>query len=76
MDAAPDRGIREGLARVLVAACLLPFATSFGVLFLATSVTQTASLFAGSLYILSFIFSLIGLGIAMDGFRRMTRRHA
>ena len=74
MDAAADSRYREGLARVLLAACFLLFATSLGVLFFGTIATQPGSLFAASLYILSFIFSLIGLGVAMDGFSRMTRR--
>lgn len=74
MDAVPDSRYRDGLARGLLAACLLLFGTSSGVLFLATNATQPARLFAASLYIPSFVFALIGLGVAVDGFRRMTRR--
>ena len=76
MDAGPDSGYRQGLARLLFAACLLLFATCSGVLFLATIDSQLAGLFATSLYILSFVFALIGLGVALDGFRQMTRHQA
>lgn len=75
MDAAPDSRYREGLAGVLLGACFLLFAISAGVLVLATNATQPASLLGAARYILSFFVSLIGLGIAVDGFRRMTQRH-
>jgi len=59
----------------LFAARLLLFATCSRVRSLATNATQATSL-AASLYILSFVFTLVGIGVAVDGFRRMTRRQA
>jgi len=74
MDAPPELRDRDGIARLLFAACFLPFAIATGVLFLGTVVSQPGGLLAAASYILSFIFALVGLGVGVDGSRRMTRR--
>jgi len=73
VDGVPDSVTVRGSPAYCARLAFLLFATSPGVLFLATNATHPANLFAPSLYILSFVFTLIGLGVAVDGFRGMTR---
>jgi len=75
MDTALESRYREGLARLVFAACLLLFATCLGVLFLGLAALGPPRLFSGLIFITSFAFTLVGLGLAFDGFGLMTRRH-
>jgi hypothetical protein len=76
MDAPVDHTYREGLARLLLAACLLLFASSLGILFIGTAALGPPGLFGGLIFITSFAFVLIGFGLAVNGFGLMTRRQA
>lgn len=76
MELPSDPRYREGLARLLLAACLLLFAIALGILFLATAALGSPGLLGGLVYILSFAFLLIGFGLAFDGFRLMSRSHS
>lgn len=69
-----DRNYREGLARLVLAACLLLFAISLGILFLGTAALGPPGLFGGLIFITSFAFALVGFGLAVNGFGLMTRR--
>ena len=75
MDTALESRYREGLARLVFAACLLLFATCLGVLFLGLAALGPPGLFGGLLFFTSFAFTLVGLGLAFDGFGLMTRHH-
>ena len=75
MDTSPESRYREGLARLVFAACLLLFATCLGVLFLGLAALGPPGLFGGLLFITSFAFMLVGIGLAFDGFGLMTRHH-
>jgi hypothetical protein len=72
MDTASDPPYREGLARLVLAACLLLFAISLGILFLAIAALGPPGLFGGLMLITSFAFTLIGLGLAFEAFNLMT----
>ena len=74
MDAPSTARYQEGISGVLFSVCLLLCAIAPGILFLATNATQPAGLFAAALYILSFIFALLGLDVGVHGFRHMIPR--
>jgi hypothetical protein len=59
MDTALESRYREGLARLVFAACLLLFATCLGVLFLGLAALGPPGLFGGLLFITSFAFTLV-----------------
>jgi hypothetical protein len=72
-----DPRYREGLARLLFAAFLLLFAISLGILFLAVlALGGYPGLLGFFMFIASFVFMLVGAGLAFDGFRLMTRPQA
>jgi hypothetical protein len=73
MDTVSESRYREGLARLVLAACLLLFATSLGVLFLGAAALGPPGLFGGFIFITSFAFTIVGFGLAFDGFALMTR---
>ena len=75
METALESRYQEGLARLVLAACLLLFATCLGVLFLGLAALGPPGLFGGLLFIASFAFMLVGLGLAFDGFGLMTRHY-
>lgn len=75
MEAGLTIGYREGLARLLLATCLLLFAVAMGVLFLGAAALGPPGLLGGLTFVVSFAFSLVGFGLALDGFAVMTRRH-
>lgn len=74
VDAPSDSRYREGLARLLLAACLLLFAISIGVLVLVLAALGPPGFLGGFAFIASIAFMLIGFGLAFDGFALMARR--
>lgn len=75
MVPAQDLVYREGVARLLLGACLLLFAIFLGIFFLASAALGPPGLLGLSI-VASLAFALLGLALAMDGFSRMSRSHA
>lgn len=76
MEVSADPRYREGLARLLLGICLLLFAIASGVLSLATAIVSSSgvSLFGYGLYLVTFVFAIIGLAVGMEGYNRMSTR--